>query len=150
MIHEPGTYNNKVDVWAIGCIFFELIFLKPAFSNDIAVFKYYSEKMRLEMPSNDKEDMFPDDISRDLAFRLLYDIFEIDHAKRPSAQGIRSGLTAIFDAKSDFTSTDQSTLDISNRLNDMALSQSADPIEVNTLSIIVSDHESGIRQGRRV
>lgn len=149
MIQEPGTYSNKVDVWAIGCIFFELIFLKPAFSNDIAVFKYESEKMRLEMPSNEKEDMFPDDISRNLAFQLLHDIFEIDPAKRPSAQGIRSGLTTIFDTKRDFTSTDQPTLGISNRLNDMALSQSADP-KVNTLSIIVSNHESGIRQGRRI
>src|SRR5271169_4534480 len=33
-------YNNKVDIWAIGCVLFEVIFRKKAFLSDGAVQQY--------------------------------------------------------------------------------------------------------------
>jgi serine/threonine protein kinase len=139
-----------VDIWAIGCIFFELIYFRPAFSNDFAVLRHGLKEMELEIPLNTVKEIFPDDISTDSAIGLLDAMFEIDPANRPSAQVILSKLTAIFDVKIDFQSIDQSTVDISTRLNDMTLSQSAEePIEVGAFCIVVSDH-SGIPQGCKV
>ena len=34
-------YINKVDRWAVGCILFELLFLKQAFANDLTVDNHY-------------------------------------------------------------------------------------------------------------
>lgn len=147
LLHEQSTYSNKVDIWAIGCIFFELIFFRRAFSNDFAVLRHGLKEMQLEIPLNTVKEIFPEDISSDSAIGLLDSMFEIDPANRPSAQVILSKLPAIFDVKIDFQSIDQSTVDISTRFNDMTLSQSAEePIEVGALCILVSDY-SGIPRG---
>jgi serine/threonine protein kinase len=36
-------YNNKVDIWAMGCVLHELIVHEKPFSSDMAVFAYYQE-----------------------------------------------------------------------------------------------------------
>ena len=38
---KDGIYTNKVDIWAMGCIFYEIIFRHKAFRNDNAVYDYY-------------------------------------------------------------------------------------------------------------
>src|SRR5271170_964249 len=37
---SDSTYNNKVDIWALGCIVYELITRERAFSGDWAVSEY--------------------------------------------------------------------------------------------------------------
>jgi serine/threonine protein kinase len=37
---EKGTYTNKVDIWAIGCILHEVWFLQKAFGRDWEVISY--------------------------------------------------------------------------------------------------------------
>lgn len=37
---KPGSYNNKVDIWAVGCILYELTTRKRAFKTDFAVHSY--------------------------------------------------------------------------------------------------------------
>ena len=38
------NFNQMVDIWALGCILYELISENPAFSNDWAVYNYYHSK----------------------------------------------------------------------------------------------------------
>jgi serine/threonine protein kinase len=40
LLHEDAKFNNKIDIWAMGCILYEIIFRKKAFSNDFAVLSY--------------------------------------------------------------------------------------------------------------
>ena len=44
-------YNNKVDIWALGCILFELMCGKKAFSGDFHVSIYFSSNAQPEIPS---------------------------------------------------------------------------------------------------
>jgi serine/threonine protein kinase len=37
MLRETSTFNNKVDIWALGCVFYELVYLTKAFKDDFAV-----------------------------------------------------------------------------------------------------------------
>src|SRR5271155_1844761 len=37
---RSGAYNNKVDIWALGCILYEIVTLRKAFSTDNAVYEY--------------------------------------------------------------------------------------------------------------
>ena len=34
LLHDPGKFSNKVDMWALGCVIFELVTLRPAFTED--------------------------------------------------------------------------------------------------------------------
>jgi len=37
-------FNNKVDIWAVGCIFYEVVFLQKAFSSDYDVASFVQRK----------------------------------------------------------------------------------------------------------
>ena len=40
LLAEDPKYTNKVDMWALGCILYELVFEKKAFTGDWEVFEY--------------------------------------------------------------------------------------------------------------
>ena len=40
LVHDPGKFSNKVDVWALGCVMFELVTLRPAFTEDWEIQQY--------------------------------------------------------------------------------------------------------------
>ena len=44
-------YTNKVDIWALGCILYELVFRKKTFDNDMAVLSYALSKQELKIPA---------------------------------------------------------------------------------------------------
>src|SRR5271155_2926404 len=48
---SKSTYTRQVDIWALGCIIFELAFNKKAFSDDISVLSYALSKQPPEIPS---------------------------------------------------------------------------------------------------
>ena len=47
---EVPTYTNKVDIWALGCVFYETMFQMKAFSDDFAVRQYSYPEGNLRMP----------------------------------------------------------------------------------------------------
>ena len=48
--NRKAEYGNKVDVFAMGCILFEIIFQKKAFTNDIAVHQFWRSKRAPRFP----------------------------------------------------------------------------------------------------
>jgi serine/threonine protein kinase len=38
---EKYTYNDKVDIWAMGCILYELVVGKKLFPSDLTVLEHY-------------------------------------------------------------------------------------------------------------
>ena len=45
---KTGQYTNKVDIWALGCIVYELFASRKAFEDDFAVFQFSVSKERIE------------------------------------------------------------------------------------------------------
>jgi serine/threonine protein kinase len=49
IIREQSVYNNKVDIWALGCIFYEILSGVQLFSSDWAT-REYAASRKLELP----------------------------------------------------------------------------------------------------
>jgi serine/threonine protein kinase len=75
---EAG-YNNKSDMWSFGCIAFELLTGRKAFSNDFEVWQYGAAKRSPKMYFKGLDD---------LAKYYLAGLLEVDLEKRPSARAL--------------------------------------------------------------
>src|SRR5208282_688314 len=88
---ESGSFNNKVDIWAIGCILYRIIFGTDAFTSDYALYQYCktSGTSLVIMPdSNDICNIF---LTRELiefVISLLYRMLDVGATQRPSARQI--------------------------------------------------------------
>ena len=82
---EKWTYTNKVDVWAIGCILYEVIFRQKLFSADFAVLQY---SLGQDLPLPSMLDTVPDSASSAFISTLIYEMLDIDPNKRPRAEVI--------------------------------------------------------------
>jgi serine/threonine protein kinase len=49
-------YDNKVDIWAIGCIFYELVFRMKVFRTDFEVQEYRMKGQSLQLPPHSEPD----------------------------------------------------------------------------------------------
>lgn len=73
-------YNNTVDIWAIGCILYELATFKKAFSNDFEVYEYSKGQISFEIVL----DGF-DEASATSMEELILRILKVEPNDRPSA-----------------------------------------------------------------
>ena len=85
---EDFKYTNKVDIWAIGCILYELIFKKRAFSGDTAVLRYF-DKFKLTgtlivLPF--EHDTIPDEARKAFLAKIILEMLDMDDTRRPSAE----------------------------------------------------------------
>lgn len=84
-----NTFNNKSDVWSLGCIWFELMCREQAFATDyeVAEFSRAAETKHVPRASN---------LWNDNMVNLLHRTFEINPANRPSALELIDHFEAAF------------------------------------------------------
>ena len=78
---EAGAFSNKADVWALGCVIFEMITGQRRFSSDYAVFRYQTFGLE-DDPSQSR-------VSHELAAFSVSKLIKIDPHKRLSATRYR-------------------------------------------------------------
>ena len=80
LLKERGKFNNKVDIFALGCILFELATCKKAFSHEFNVLAYAESPFELQIPHNDE----------DCIKTYLHDMLAVEDSVRPSASFLRT------------------------------------------------------------
>jgi len=86
---SESRYNNKVDLWSLGCIMYEMISGQKPFSGDLAVYQYATSS------ADTRSRSFP--ILGETASYMLRvfhseELLEIDPSSRPSARKLRINL----------------------------------------------------------
>jgi serine/threonine protein kinase len=81
-----ATYNNKVDIWSMGCIMYEIIFGRKAFNNDWEVFKHSESSEPTRFPNAIFDGYADTDISQELA--LISEMLSFDPSYRPAARSL--------------------------------------------------------------
>jgi serine/threonine protein kinase len=97
LMTEQPAYTDKVDIWAIGCIMYELVTGRKCFVNDVQIWNYYVGTNRLE-PIQYPSIFEGQDVS---PARLIGEALRRDPRQRPSArQLVRhfQDLRVVFDA----------------------------------------------------
>ena len=78
---SPGTYNNKVDVWAMGCILYELAIGNCPFKSDWDVLKYSILRKNMDVVLDESFDPH----SVETITKHIVDMLQITPTDRPSA-----------------------------------------------------------------
>jgi len=118
------TYTNKVDIWAIGCLLYEIVVRKPAFADDFKVRHYFQKFSRfpgsLQIPVNLDENRNP------FIQEALDEMLQIEPPRRPSAQQIHDRFTAWAEQNtvSETSAVETSILDKSPRRSSTVIAQS--------------------------
>jgi serine/threonine protein kinase len=84
-LKEKSVFNNKVDIWSAGCILYELVVGKMAFTCDGAV-REYRHPAALEL---EKAGAFDGEIKRSIT-NTINRLLQFDPALRPSATSLLS------------------------------------------------------------
>ena len=97
LVNSGSTYTDKVDIWALGCIIYELATGKKAFANDEMTreFAYHARENGYDNESISyfKRERFPfDGTSADFLFHLIQKMFILDRKERPGAEEILAQL----------------------------------------------------------
>jgi len=75
------TYTNKVDIWSMGCILYELATRNKAFESDWAVFLYWSSQNNIDAISDNTFDAH----SIEIITKHIVSMLQINSSHRPSA-----------------------------------------------------------------
>jgi serine/threonine protein kinase len=93
---DNPRFNNKVDIWAMGCILYELVLKGKAFSGDGAVLLYsnqykWGSGKKFEIPL--RIETLPDENRRTFISGVILEALEVEPDKRPSAQELYGKFT---------------------------------------------------------
>jgi len=86
LIGETSWFNQKSDIWCLGCIFYELSTGKPAFRSDFEVFEFRSPET-LSFPA---VQFLPDEFKRLARDEWIDQLLQRDHELRPNVRSILS------------------------------------------------------------
>jgi serine/threonine protein kinase len=84
LLREESKFSNQVDIWALGCILYELAIGEKAFSNDFAVHEYICSKRNLDVP-------LPNDIEEYALIpliNLIHEMLRMHPRHRPTSEGL--------------------------------------------------------------
>ena len=84
LIAEYARYTNKVDIWALGCILFELVCGKRTFGDDWQVREYVIMKLKADVTNS----LFPDLVLSHM-LAAVDDLLESNASHRPQASTAR-------------------------------------------------------------
>ena len=82
LLAEPSIYTRKVDIWALGCIFYEIVTGQKMFKSDLHVNEYRISRTVLVIPDLD----FHYHDSEQFFLQTIRDTLSIDWRKRPNAK----------------------------------------------------------------
>jgi serine/threonine protein kinase len=85
LVNGKYLYTNKVDVWAIGCILYELVLHEKAFADDLHVVHYSlpgGPTLKLPLTSQ----VLQDKSRRSFLSNLILSMLEMDESRRPRAE----------------------------------------------------------------
>ena len=82
----PEFINNKLDVWSLGCILYELLTGERAFSNDRRVLAYASGDSKLSFTSSNPRSL--DNRAHCALTQICHAMLRVNADKRPIAKDI--------------------------------------------------------------
>jgi serine/threonine protein kinase len=88
LIAEVSTFSNKVDIWGLGCILFELAVKRKAFTDDWAVRDYAERKQKLVVLLQ----YFVNERQTPLT-NLIHEMLQVNPRLRPTAQQLHAVFT---------------------------------------------------------
>jgi len=87
-----GVYNNKVDIWSLGCILYELSVGQRAFNSDYATLQYKESGRTMKVILDEGfSDRCKETVTRNIVIML-----QIDFSARPSATDLLEEFTRNF------------------------------------------------------
>ena len=91
-----GQYTNKADIWALGCIVFELCAGRRPFADDFAVKKFEFELPTTSLPIQFKEGLSDEFCS--VVTEWIHAMLQRNPQDRPSAESLGKNLGTLFNA----------------------------------------------------
>ena len=81
LLIEEAVYNNKVDIWSMGCILYELALVQKAFSDDYAAIDFKRSKKDLSVTL---DETFSEQC-KDSIVKSMKSMLRTESSSRPSA-----------------------------------------------------------------
>jgi serine/threonine protein kinase len=88
LLREAPTYTNKVDIWALGCVFYEILFRQKPFTRDSLVQQYFFTEETLTIPAVSGMA----GISTEFIGTLIQKMLDRDSLLRPTAPEVQNEL----------------------------------------------------------
>lgn len=128
-------FTNKADIWALGCILYELVSRKKLFVDDYRVYSYSMEyiyfKQALEIHI-ECDDVVIDPGTKSFLSDIIHEMLQIDAPRRPTAKQLCDVFHAILYLENE--SSSQIGYDFISRFHENSLARRRSTI--GTLSMI--------------
>jgi serine/threonine protein kinase len=89
---ESGRYKitNKVDIWAVGCILYELVFRRKLFASDEHIIEHRLLSRTITLPfDSDLAGVSFNDSWKDFLSKNIRAMLKIQHTERPTASDLK-------------------------------------------------------------